>query len=274
MPRTEVEPRSKGLLTPSRVAPAAPISIARHAAHGRAASFVRHYWLPRWNLPEGTSVRQDVLEYPTANLVIEERSAALYRAHRGLSSRTLEGSGWALGVLLHPGVSRGWVGASLRGQPSVLPLDRLALGDGVTGMVAAVRDRMAAGDDLGAIAAFEAWLDRIPEPDEDARLVDRIVAAVEEDRALLRVEQLADRFGLGVRHLQRLVAGHIGFGPKWLIQRYRLQEAAAALRSSSPPALAELAAELGYADQAHFSREFKAVVGSTPRSYAAAEGNE
>lgn len=273
-PRTEVEPRSKGLLTPSRVAPAAPVSIARHAPEGRSAEFVRHYWLPRWQLPDGTRVRQDVLEYPTANLVVEERSAALFRAHRGLSSRTLEGSGRAFGVLLHPGVSRGWAGTSLRGLPPVVPLDRLRLGESAAGMVDAVRDRMAAGDDAGAIAAFEAWLDGVPEPDDDARLVDRIVSAVEEDRTLLRVEQLADRFGLGVRHLQRLVAGHIGFGPKWLIQRYRLQEAAAALRSSTPPALADLAAELGYADQAHFSREFKAVIGSTPGAYAAAEGQE
>ncbi|TDQ02706.1 MULTISPECIES: helix-turn-helix domain-containing protein [unclassified Leifsonia] len=273
-PRTEVEPRSKGLLTPSRIAPAAPVSIARHAAGGRAAAFVRHYWLPRWQLPDGTSIRQDVLEYPTANLVVEERSAALYRAHRGMSSRTLEGPGWALGVLLHPGVSRGWAGTSLRGLPPSIPLDRLPIGQGAAGMVAAVRERMADGDDAGAIATFEAWLDGIPAPDDDARLVDRIVAAVEEDRTLLRVEQLADRFGLGVRHLQRLVAGHIGFGPKWLIQRYRLQEAAAALRSSTPPPLADLAAELGYADQAHFSREFKSVIGSTPGAYTAAEGQE
>ena len=273
-PRTEVEPRSKGLLTPSRVAPAAPVSIARHAADGRAAAFVRHYWLPRWQLPDGTSIRQDVLEYPTANLVVEERSAALYRAHRGMSSRTLEGSGWAFGVLLHPGVSRGWAGTSLRGLPPSVPLDRLPIGQGAAGMVAAVRERMADGDDASAIAAFEAWRGGIPEPDDDARLVDRIVAAVEEDRTLLRVEQLADRFGLGIRHLQRLVAGHIGFGPKWLIQRYRLQEAAAALRSSTPPSLADLAAELGYADQAHFSREFKSVIGSTPGAYTAAEGQE
>ncbi|SEB02904.1 helix-turn-helix domain-containing protein [Leifsonia sp. 21MFCrub1.1] len=274
-PRTEVEPRSKGLLTPSRVAPAAtapPVAIARRAADGRSALFVRHYWLPRWQLADGATVRQDVLEYPTANFVVEERSAALYRAGRGRGSRTLEGSGWALGVLLRPGVSRAWAGASMRSVPPVLPLDRLTVREGAAGMVASVRDRMADDDDSGAIAAFEAWLDRLPEPDDDARLVDRIVAAVEEDRELLRVEQLADRFGLGVRHLQRLVAGHIGFGPKWLIQRYRLQEAAAALRSSEPPALADLAAELGYADQAHFSRDFTSVVGSTPGAYAAAEG--
>lgn len=267
--RTDVEPRSKGLLTPG-----APVRIARQAPRGRAALFVRHYWLPRWTLPGDAVIRQDVLEYPTANLVIEPGSAALFRAHRGLSSQTLRGSGWAFGVLLHPGVARGWAGTSVRSLPTAVPLSRLRPGgvDGVDGIgepTEAVRVAMHAGDDDAAIAAFESWLDLLPEPDADAQLVDRIVAAVEDDRDLLRVEQLADRFGLGVRHLQRLVAGHLGFGPKWLIQRYRLQEAAAALRSAEPPPLALLAAELGYADQAHFSREFKAVVGTTPGGYAA-----
>ncbi len=79
---------------------------------------------------------------------------------------------------------------------------------------------------------FERWLlDRVPEPDDEALLVNRIVSEVEGDRDLLRVEQLADRCGIGIRRLQRLVGSHIGFSPKWLIQRYRLQEAAAALRS-------------------------------------------
>ena len=201
---------------------------------------------------------------------MEPGAAALYRARRGLSSRTLEGTGWAFGVLLHPGTARGWTGASVRSLPDVLPVDRLDV-PGIAPMVAAVRQAMTAGAHDDAIAAFEAWLETVPAPDDDARLVDRIVAAAEEDRALLRVEQLADRFGVGVRRLQRLVAGHIGFGPKWLIQRYRLQEAAAALREAHPPRLAALAAELGYADQAHFSREFAAVIGTTPGAYAAGQ---
>jgi AraC-like DNA-binding protein len=269
--RTDAEVRSKGLLTPVRSAPSGPVAIARRPAQGFPALFVRHYWLPRWSLAPGAAVRQDVLEYPTANLVVEADAAGLHRARPGLSTRVLEGSGWAFGVLLHPGVARSWIGASLRGAPYTFPLERLPV-PGVAGMVDAVRGSMGTGDDVGAVDAFESWLAGLPEPDDDARLVDRIVAAVEEDRTLLRVEQLAERFGMGVRRLQRLVAGHIGFGPKWLIQRYRLQEAAAVLRTERPTSLAVLAAELGYADQAHFSREFKAVVGSTPGAYASVDG--
>jgi AraC-like DNA-binding protein len=137
-------------------------------------------------------------------------------------------------------------------------------------MVDAVRAAMHAGHDDDAVASFESWLGAHPlAADPDAELVDRIVERVEQDRGVLRVEQLAAEFGLGVRRLQRLVSDYVGFGPKWLIQRYRLQEAAAALGPGNPPRLAELAAALGYADQSHFTRDFRRVVGEAPARYAA-----
>ncbi|WP_025158811.1 AraC family transcriptional regulator [Leifsonia aquatica] len=267
-PQTAAVPRSKGLLT--RTADA-PVRIERVFPGDTAGAFARHYWLPRWEVADDQVLRPQVLEYPTANLVIEPADALLHRAQRGLSGRTLRGSGWAFGVLLRPGVARGWTAASLRTLPAAVPASELAV-DGLARLLPRVRRAMAAGDDGAAVTAVEDWLGRLPPPGDDARLVDAIVAAVEGDRELRRVEDLAARFGLGVRHLQRLIAGHIGFGPKWLIQRYRLQEAAAALRSAEPPALADLAIELGYADQAHFGREFRAVIGTTPGAYAAREG--
>jgi AraC-like DNA-binding protein len=262
------QPSSKGLLTPE--AADGPVRIERYWASPRAATLVRHFWVPRWILPDGVRLRQDVLEYPTTNLVVEPAEARLHRAQRGRSGRTLVGSGWAFGVMLQPGTARGLVGASIRTVPVSAELTALDL-PGMDALVAGIRERATAEDDLAAVDLFETWiLDRLPEPDDDALLVDEIVSAVETDRDLVRVEQLAERFGIGIRRLQRLIGSHIGFSPKWLIQRYRLQEAAAALRDPHPPALADLAATLGYADQAHFSREFKTVVGATPGAYAAA----
>lgn len=79
--------------------------------------------------------------------------------------------------------------------------------------------------------------------------------------------QVCAEFGLAERALQRLVHRRIGLTPKWLIQRRRLQEAAERLRTSGT-SLAEVAAALGYADQPHFSRDFSAVTGMTPREFA------
>jgi AraC-like DNA-binding protein len=59
-----------------------------------------------------------------------------------------------------------------------------------------------------------------------------------------------------------------GLHPKWLLQRRRLQEAAARLRSGGTD-LARLAADRGYADQAHLTRDFRTVTGLTPGQFAA-----
>nr|WP_242594970.1 helix-turn-helix domain-containing protein [Corallococcus exiguus] len=68
--------------------------------------------------------------------------------------------------------------------------------------------------------------------------------------------------------MQRLFNRYVGVNPKWVIQRYRLHEAAERLRETPPPELARLALELGYFDQAHFIRDFRRIVGCTPAGYA------
>jgi AraC-like DNA-binding protein len=73
---------------------------------------------------------------------------------------------------------------------------------------------------------------------------------------------------LTTRTLQRLFATYVGVSPKWVIQRYRLHEAAEQLAADPSINQASLAAELGYSDQAHFVRDFKRIVGMTPAAYA------
>ena len=80
--------------------------LARYAVDGTLADLVRHVWVPRWQLPPGEVVEQGVLDYPSANLVIEADAAALHGPEAGRSHRRLEGTGWAFGALLQPGVAR------------------------------------------------------------------------------------------------------------------------------------------------------------------------
>ena len=58
----------------------------------------------------------------------------------------------------------------------------------------------------------------------------------------------------------------IGLSPKWLLQRRRLHDAVEALKAGRGT-LAEVAADLGYADQAHFTHDFRTVTGMTPGEY-------
>jgi AraC-like DNA-binding protein len=86
----------------------------------------------------------------------------------------------------------------------------------------------------------------------------------------VRVADLAVRHHVSERTLQRLFAAYVGIGPKWVLQRYRLHDAVEQLQGQGGADWARLALELGYYDQAHFARDFRALVGRTPAQYDAA----
>jgi AraC-like DNA-binding protein len=56
-----------------------------------------------------------------------------------------------------------------------------------------------------------------------------------------------------------------------VIRRYRLLEAAESVREGNRVSWAGVAADLGYADQAHLTRDFRAAIGQTPVAYADAQ---
>jgi transcriptional regulator GlxA family with amidase domain len=87
--------------------------------------------------------------------------------------------------------------------------------------------------------------------------------------SLTRVEDLAARVGLSQRALQRLFRSHVGVTPKWTLRRFRIHEAAERAARGVRLDWSALALELGYFDQAHFSKDFKAQVGRSPAEYAA-----
>src|SRR5690606_33365756 len=97
-----------------------------------------------------------------------------------------------------------------------------------------------------------------------------VVERVAADPVLVRVEALAAEEGLSVRQLQRRFADHVGVSPKAVIRRYRLYEAAERARRGPGVDWAALAAELGYSDQSHLTRDFSAVVGMPPDRYTRA----
>ena len=136
--------------------------------------------------------------------------------------------------------------------------------------------RYAEAAPAAALAPFAELMDGFlsgfrPARDADAELVAAVVDRAAAGPAIARAEQLAAEFGVGLRRLQRLFAEHVGVGPKWVIRRYRLHEAAARTTAGAGPDLVALAAELGYADQAHLTRDFTALIGDPPARYAKAQ---
>ena len=78
------------------------------------------------------------------------------------------------------------------------------------------------------------------------------------------VHRVARVVGLSERSLHRDLVRWSGLAPKPLARILRMQRCLAALRVGRMP-LAMLALRLGYADQAHMTRELKALAGVTPR---------
>jgi len=89
------------------------------------------------------------------------------------------------------------------------------------------------------------------------------------DPRLRRVATLAEDFGTSERQLQRLFAEYVGVSPKWVMRRARLHEAALRADTGGDVDWAALARDLGYADQAHLTRDFTATIGEPPARYAA-----
>ncbi len=72
---------------------------------------------------------------------------------------------------------------------------------------------------------------------------------------------------MNTRALQRLFSRYVGVSPKWMIKRYRLHEAIERVAAGRAVNWSRLALDLGYFDQTHFIKDFKALVGRTPADY-------
>lgn len=92
----------------------------------------------------------------------------------------------------------------------------------------------------------------------------RAWALLEASGGRMRVEELAAALGCSRRHLVNRFAADIGAPPKLAARLIRFETARRRLGSAP---LARLAAECGYADQAHLSREFAALAGAPPTAF-------
>ncbi len=268
-------PGVRGVLRPGVTARVA--DLRRDApVHPALEPFVERYWSVRWDRTGQPPFRSEVLSHPSVNLSVETGSDPRFGVAlpavllHGVVPRRfvvdLTGTGRVTAVKFRPG---GWVamGGRQPGRGVVVPLGGHLPGLDGAALLGAV---LAEDDDDARAAVLDAALAPLaPEPTAPYRDLQALLGRMAEDRELVRVDQVAALAGVGVRSLQRLFAGLVGASPKAVLARYRLQDAAAAIDAGTVDDLAALAAELGWFDQAHFSRDFRAVVGVTPSAYLA-----
>ena len=125
-------------------------------------------------------------------------------------------------------------------------------------------------DDEGSFAAVERFLGahKPAAADPDLLAVQRIVACIDDEPQIVRVDDLCTRVELTPREVQRLCRRYLGFGPKHVLRRVRLREAAERIKDGQSENFAALAVALGYFDQAHLAHDFKAVTGRSPSQWS------
>ena len=227
------------------------------------APFVEHYWTVEWNL--ATPTLRETLPYPSAHIILEPGVAALSGVTTRKYSRTLEGNSRVLGVKFWPGGLRPLVTPPVSAfTDKVLPLPEV-FGEAAAGLDARA---LAHADHHAAIAVVETFLRELkPVADETLAFVRGVAERIASDRGMRTVAQLADAFAVSERTLQRLFGEYVGVSPKWMIRRYRLQEAATRMAAAEAIDWPQIALDLGYADQAHFIRDFKRLIGKAPADY-------
>jgi AraC-like DNA-binding protein len=88
--------------------------------------------------------------------------------------------------------------------------------------------------------------------------------AIEKSQGAIRIGQLASRLDCSRKHLLTLFRRDVGVPPKTIARILRFERAITELQSGWTASFAELAASCGYADQAHFNRDFLAFAGESP----------
>jgi AraC-like DNA-binding protein len=248
-------------------------TLSRHPLPADLATLVDYCWLVRWDLRGQPPHEQRILPHPNVNLAFEATGAAVHGVDRKIFTRRLSGVGQALGVRFRPGGFRPLYGKPIMGLNDRVVPAHLIFGQSADEACAAVLD--AGADDAAMVAVVTrllrgSWPPADPVVDQVAGLVGRIT----EDPGLRRVAQLAEVSGLPERRLQRMFADYVGVSPKWVMRRARLHEAALRVEADGPASVdwAALATDLGYADQAHLSRDFTTTLGVPPSRYAAGQG--
>jgi AraC-like DNA-binding protein len=230
-------------------------------------AWIESYWVVTWELPPGVAHRQVNIAHAGINVAFEPEGSFLYGAIGRLFEREISGTGRAFGIKFRPGGFFPFFTRSLRPLTGKVLPAAAALGDESRDWVVDMETRTVDREQVDL--SNQHWLTRartLADPGSPARatlIADRIIS----DHAIITVAAAAAAAGMTVRALERLFYREVGLGPKEVICRYRLQEAADRLLREPAPACGQLALEMGYFDQAHFIRDFKRVVGASPEEY-------
>ncbi len=239
--------------------------LARHLPAQDLSFFIEHYWIVSWDLRGQEPYVQETLPYPAVHLVFERDKTRVYGVETGKFARLLAGKGQVFGIKFKPGAFYPFVKVPVSQFTNTTLCFRDVFGVDCKALEEAIFSRE---DEAEMVALAETFLrELLPEQDEHVRDINEIVNYIIAHQEITSVEGVASQLHLNIRTLQRIFRQYVGVSPKWVIKRYRLHEVAERLAEGEIVDWPGMVVELGYSDQAHLIKDFKAIVGRTPAKY-------
>src|ERR1700754_280618 len=250
--------------------------LHRWAPSDATARFVEHFWSVNWDLRHQGPFDSTVITFPSLHITHEWGddgprhgfpfpNTLVHGVVERVFRTTISEHGCVVGARFRPG-----------GFTARFGRDAAAL----TGRVQPVDDELFNGaihleDNIDAASAR---LDELigayrGEPDSTYVSLSRLVDRIRDDDQLHRVEQVMQHSPWSARTTQRVFRRYVGVPVKWVLCRYRLQQAALEIESRPGVDHADLAISLGWYDQAHFINDFRTMLGCTPGEYVADHGS-
>lgn len=254
----------KGVLNPNEGEQ--QFQLSRFIPSEELQFFIEHFWIVEWDLKR-ESYKQEILSYPSVQLVFENNNTWIWGVVTGKFKRTLNGKGKVLGVKFRPGAFYPFFRSSVSTiTDGVLAFEKIFDED----VSQLEKDILSPDINTKSVERAECFLKNyLPEKDKKIEQINNIIDTIMANRCLIKVEQLVEQVEMSKRSLQRLFKWYVGISPKWVIKRFRLHEVAAKVAEEKESTnWNKLALDLGYYDQAHFIKDFKSVVGETPVEYA------
>lgn len=268
-------PWGRGVLRPEEARQAFQLKL--YAPHPELTRWVEYYWNVEWDLGD-RAFTQTILSNPSVDLSFEDdpgtNGPGTFTVVTGVVPRTyqrhLVGRGQAFAVHFRPGQFRPWWDQGVH----TLTGRVVFVGEGPRPWEAPARaltTTLLAGDHERRVALVdELLLAHRPPADPRADEIQALVGRCRDQPGLWNARVLAELRGVSPRTNQRQFLDYVGVGPKWVVMRHRIQAAVEALDAGHHRGevdLTRLSLDLGYFDLAHFSREFRNLIGVSPDRY-------
>lgn len=162
------------------------------------------------------------------------------------------------GIRFHPAIGHGVLGQNYE-KPTLLSPEK----DQLYGLYNIYSELRIEKDDISLISALFQWADK--NFDFTNVIPEHLKVALDFIRQGGRLGELSENINMSQRQIERYFKFFLGITPKCYQRILRIKRTICYMRLHKKENLADIANQFGFSDQAHMTREFRAIALTTPR---------